>query len=178
MGCSIPMKPLFSRGTMNRFASRSGVLLLVVGLGFITELPSHSQSGGADEKTFILLQHDWAEARKKSDMVFLENFYASEFTVGNMNGSESSRAEDLAMFSSGDMKPAVITDGELKVTRGSWFGMIFVRRPKIVRTFDSRSVDASPPLLESNTTASPPRASMLCSRRPGIRLRQGTSDRH
>jgi len=116
MGCSIPMKPLFSRGNMNRFASRSGVLLLVVGLGFITELPSHSQSGGADEKTFILLQHDWAEARKKSDMVFLENFYASEFTVGNMNGSESSRAEDLAMFSSGDMKPAVITDGELKVT--------------------------------------------------------------
>jgi hypothetical protein len=39
--------------------------------------------------------------------------------------------------------------------RGSWFGMIFVRRPKIVRTFDSRSVDASPPLLESSTTASP-----------------------
>ena len=33
---------------MNRFASRSGVLRLVVGLGFITELPSHSQFGGAD----------------------------------------------------------------------------------------------------------------------------------
>jgi hypothetical protein len=33
---------------MNRFASRSGVLLLVVGLGFITELPSHSQIGSAD----------------------------------------------------------------------------------------------------------------------------------
>jgi ketosteroid isomerase-like protein len=32
-----------------------------------------------------------------------------------MNGAESSRAEDLAMFSSGDMKAAVITDGELKV---------------------------------------------------------------
>jgi hypothetical protein len=49
-------------------------------------------------------------------MAFLENFYASEFTVGNMNGSESSRADDLAMFSSGDMKPALITDGEMKVT--------------------------------------------------------------
>jgi len=101
---------------MNRFALRSGVLLLVVGLGVITELPSHSQSGAADEKTFTLLQHDWAEARKKSDMAFLENFYASEFTVGNMNGSESSRADDLAMFSSGDMKPALITDDEMKVT--------------------------------------------------------------
>lgn len=50
---------------MNRFASRSYVLLLVVALGVITELPSHSQSGGVDEKTFVLLQHDWAEARKK-----------------------------------------------------------------------------------------------------------------
>jgi len=109
------MKALFERGTMNRFASKSGVFLLVVGLGFITELPSHSQSGDADEKTLILLQHDWAEARKKSDLAFLENFYAREFTVGNMNGFESSRAEDLAMFSSGDMKPALITDGEMKV---------------------------------------------------------------
>ena len=97
------MKALFERGTMNRFASKSGVFLLVVGLGFITELPSHSQSGDADEKTLILLQHDWAEARKKSDLAFLENFYASEFTVGNMNGFESSRVEDLAMFSSGDI---------------------------------------------------------------------------
>ena len=100
---------------MNRFALRSAVLLLIVGLGLITQLPSHSQADGADEKTFVHLQHDWAEARKKSDIAFLENFYASEFTVGNMNGVESSRAEDLAMFSSGDMKPAVITDGELKV---------------------------------------------------------------
>ena len=101
---------------MSGFASRSGALLLVVALGAITELPSHSQSVGADEKTFMVLQRDWAEARKKSDMAFLENFYASEFTVGNMNGSESSRAEDLAMFSSGDMKPAAISDSELKVT--------------------------------------------------------------
>jgi hypothetical protein len=100
---------------MNRLALRSIILLLVVGLGVITE-GAHSQSGTTNEKTFILLQHDWAEARKKSDMAFLENFYASEFTVGNMNGFESSRAEDLAMFSSGDMKPAIITDSEMKVT--------------------------------------------------------------
>jgi ketosteroid isomerase-like protein len=32
-----------------------------------------------------------------------------------MNGAESSREQDLAMFSSGDMKPAVITDDEMKV---------------------------------------------------------------
>jgi hypothetical protein len=81
---------------MNRSASRFGVLLLVVGLGFITELSSHSQSGRADEKTFILLQHDWAEARKKSDMLS-ENFYASEFGR-KYERFESSRAEDTDVF--------------------------------------------------------------------------------
>jgi hypothetical protein len=83
---------------MNRFASRSVVLLLIVGLGVITE-PSYSRAGDADKQTFIKLQHDWAEARKKGDVAFLESFYAKEFTVGTMNGSESSRAQDLEMFS-------------------------------------------------------------------------------
>jgi hypothetical protein len=55
-------------------------------------------------------------SRKKADLPFLENFYAKEFTVGNMNGTESSRAQDLEMFSSGDMKPAVITDAQMKVS--------------------------------------------------------------
>jgi ketosteroid isomerase-like protein len=109
-------EPTIDGGAMNGFASRCGVLLLVgVAIGAIAERPSYSQSSGGDEKTLLKLQHDWAEARKKSDMAFLENFYGSEFTVGNMNGFESSRAEDLAMFSSGDMKPAIITDSELKV---------------------------------------------------------------
>src|ERR1700753_2828064 len=67
----------------------------------------------ADEQTFFKLQHDWAEARKSADMRFLENFYAKEFTVGSMNGGESSRTQDLAMFSSGDLKPAVIEDKEM-----------------------------------------------------------------
>ena len=67
------------------------------------------------DATFLKLQHDWAEARKSQDVGFLERFYAAEFTVGNMNGSESARAEDIAMFSSGDLKPAVIRDDQLKI---------------------------------------------------------------
>ena len=70
----------------------------------------------ANEQTFLKLQHDWAEARKNADMRFLENFYAKEFTVGSMTGGESTRAQDLAMFSSGDLKPAVIEDSEMHVS--------------------------------------------------------------
>ena len=67
------------------------------------------------EATFIKLQHDWAEARKARDVPFLEQFYAAEFTVGNMYGGEATRTQDIAMFSSGDLHPSVITDDQMKV---------------------------------------------------------------
>jgi Domain of unknown function (DUF4440) len=86
---------------MSRFISRSSRLLLTLCLGLPAALPSYSQAGNADEQTFVKLQHDWAEARKKGDVAFLERFYAKEFTVGTANGTESSRAQDLEMFSSG-----------------------------------------------------------------------------
>ena len=46
---------------------------------------------------------------------FLERLYAKEFSVGVMSGGESSRAQDLAMFSSGDLKPTVIEDKDMHV---------------------------------------------------------------
>ena len=91
--------------------------LLIAALTLAAAIPCQAQSNSTDEKTFVQLQHDWAEARKKADVSFLEKFYAPEFTVGNMNGSESTRAQDISMFSSGDLKPAVITDDQLKVYR-------------------------------------------------------------
>ncbi len=74
-----------------------------------------AQQPKPDEQTFFKLQHDWAEARKNADLRFLENFYAKEFTVGLLNGGESSRAEDLAKFSSGDLKPTVVDDRGMHV---------------------------------------------------------------
>ena len=99
---------------MIRLASPSLRFVLASTFAFLAALPSHAQSN-ADDNTFIKLQHDWAEARKHADLAFLESFYAKEFTVGNMDGSESSRAKDLSMFSSGDLKPSVITDDEMQV---------------------------------------------------------------
>jgi len=69
-----------------------------------------------NEHTFLKLQHDWAEARKNADILFLNSFYAKEFSVGSMTGGESTRAQDMAMFSSGDLKPAVIEDSDMHVS--------------------------------------------------------------
>ena len=99
---------------MHRSIARTGQLVLLATLALFAQ-PSWAQTPASNEQTFVQLQHDWAEARKKADVPFLESFYAKEFTVGNMDGSESSRAEDLEMFSSGDLKPAVIADSEMKI---------------------------------------------------------------
>jgi hypothetical protein len=94
------------------FASKhlaATVILLAFGISTASAGPK------ADEQTFLKLQHDWAEARKNADMPFLEGFNAKEFTVGVMTGGESSRTQDLAMFSSGDLKPMVIEDKDMHV---------------------------------------------------------------
>jgi ketosteroid isomerase-like protein len=96
---------------MNVRALQSLLLLLSLSLPAL----SQAQAPAANDQTFIQLQHDWAEARKHADLPFLERFYATEFSVGNMTGGESTRAQDLSMFSSGDLKPAVITDEAMRV---------------------------------------------------------------
>ena len=99
---------------MGKLQSHFTSVALAVGLGTFAT-PAHAQAPKANEGTFLKLQHDWAEARKNADMEFLESFYATEFTVGVMDGGESSRASDLLMFSSGDLKPSSIVDEQMKV---------------------------------------------------------------
>jgi ketosteroid isomerase-like protein len=93
---------------------KRGLTVVVFVLAFTVSSAIAAPTG--NEQTFLKLQHDWAEARKNADMHFLDSFYAKEFTVGSMTGGESSRAQDMAMFSSGDLKPAVIEDTEMHVT--------------------------------------------------------------
>ena len=76
-----------------------------------------AQTTPTDDATFRKLQSDWAEARKNQDVAFLERFYATEFTVGDMNGAESTREQDINLFRSKILKPAVITDSEMVVHR-------------------------------------------------------------
>ena len=89
--------------------------LTVVCVGLVAGAAGHAQAVDHREQELIALQQRWAEARKSADLSFLESFYAAEFTVGNMDGTESSRAKDLSMFASGDLKPSVISDDQMVV---------------------------------------------------------------
>jgi ketosteroid isomerase-like protein len=84
------------------------------------------QSGRVDaaqtEKELRTLQDEWAVARIKGDVEFLERFYAQELRLQVMDGSVVERKDDIAMFDRirrGDpdtIKPSYIKDVDMKVS--------------------------------------------------------------
>lgn len=90
----------------------AGVLTLA-----LCEVSWSQAPGGArlDTEELIALQHRWTDARVKRDVAFLENLYSKEFRITSMNGSVVTRAEDIAVFASGEMKPAAVTDEDMEV---------------------------------------------------------------
>jgi ketosteroid isomerase-like protein len=59
--------------------------------------------------------NQWAQARVDADVAFLERFYGAELRLNQMNGGVASRAEDIAAFANGMIKPEYIRDTELAV---------------------------------------------------------------
>ena len=95
-----------------------GLLFLIPGCG--------RQPGQADaaqtEKELRACQDEWAVARIKGDLDFLERFYAQELRLQVMDGSVVERKDDIAMFDRirrGDrdtIKPEFIQDVDIKVS--------------------------------------------------------------
>lgn len=86
----------------------------VVGLIFL--IPSVAQSPVETEKELLTIQKQWADARVKPDIPYLERLYAKEFRVHTMYGSVASREDDIAMFREGKIKPDFVRDVDMNVS--------------------------------------------------------------
>lgn len=75
-----------------------------------------SQTNAKAEKELLKIQDEWAAARVKRDVPYLEKLYAKEFWISNMNGSITSRSADIDAFASGDMRPVSVMNEEMKVS--------------------------------------------------------------
>jgi ketosteroid isomerase-like protein len=69
-----------------------------------------------DQKSLLALQDQWAAARVRRDVPFLEHLYAKEFRVTSLSGAVVDRAADIANFASGDLKPEQVSDDEMTAT--------------------------------------------------------------
>ena len=95
-----------------------GIILLMLGCA--------QKSGQVDaaqtDKELRTLQDEWAVARIKGDVDFLERFYAQELQLQVMDGSVVARKDDIATFDRirhGDpdtIKPSYIKDVDIKVS--------------------------------------------------------------
>jgi ketosteroid isomerase-like protein len=72
-------------------------------------------SSPSPEAELTALMNQWAQARVDADIAFLECFYGAELRLNQMNGGVASRAEDIAAFANGMIKPEYVRDTELSV---------------------------------------------------------------
>jgi ketosteroid isomerase-like protein len=74
------------------------------------------------ERELLAIQDEWATARIKGDVPYLEKLYAPEFYLQVMDGSVNTRAADIAMFERvrdkdpDAIQPQSINDVDMKVT--------------------------------------------------------------
>jgi ketosteroid isomerase-like protein len=95
---------------LTRCAAGAAVLALMV------QMPTMAQPLGEAEKKLTAIQKEWADARVKPDIAYLERLYAKEFRVQTMDGAVASRAEDIAMFKEGRIKPEFVRDEDMNIS--------------------------------------------------------------
>jgi ketosteroid isomerase-like protein len=67
------------------------------------------------EAEIVRVEDAWRQARIDRDVAFLERFYAREMRIQGMDGRVLSRADDIAMFRSGTIRPTRIDHGPLDI---------------------------------------------------------------
>lgn len=87
-----------------------GLALLFAGTG------AHARSFDKDKRDIVQAEDAWRKARIDADTQFLERFYAKELRIQNIEGKLVSRADDIAIFATGKIKPKFIDHGPLDVT--------------------------------------------------------------
>lgn len=109
---------------MNRYYPLLRVMAAFIGYELMTLIPAWAQSSEQTTQELIQLQNEWATARIKGDVGFLEKLYANEFRITAMNGSVVDRNADIAVFASRDMKPELIEDDDMLVSRYGEVAMV------------------------------------------------------
>src|ERR1700761_4937181 len=85
-------------------------------LAFMVQMPTMAQSPDEAEKKLMIIQKEWADARVKPDIAYLDRLYAKEFRVQTIDGAVASRADDIAMFKEGRIKPDFVRDEDMKIS--------------------------------------------------------------
>lgn len=94
---------------MNRSAAAIlGALALTILISGRAQTPAEAQ--------LLTIQKEWADARVRSDIPYLERLYAREFRVQTIAGNVATREDDIAMFRDGHLKAQYVRNEDLTVS--------------------------------------------------------------
>jgi ketosteroid isomerase-like protein len=83
---------------------------------FAAVVATASMAQSSVEKELLAIQKQWADARVKPDIDYLERLYAEEFRVQDINGDVNSREDDIAMFRERRIKPQFVRDEDMSMS--------------------------------------------------------------
>lgn len=89
--------------------------ILLLGLMAIVAVPASAQTTESARREITQAEDAWRKARIDGDTAFLDHFYAKEGRIQNMDGKIVSRADDIAIFATGKIKPKFIDHGPLDI---------------------------------------------------------------
>jgi ketosteroid isomerase-like protein len=105
---------------MKTYLMIAGAMLLCAGGAARAQTPAPEAASVATTEAaraaITRAEDAWRKARIDGDIAFLEQFYAKEGRIQAMDGKVKSRADDIAIFATGQIKPKFIDHGPLDIT--------------------------------------------------------------
>lgn len=109
---------------MNRYYTLFKRTMVIICWVMMAQTLAGAQSPEQIKQELLKLQNEWATARIKGDVAFLEKLYAKEFRITAMNGSVVDRDADIAVFANRDMKPEIIEDDDMQIAQYGEVAMV------------------------------------------------------
>ena len=98
----------------NRFALLLSVAFLA-GAGLLHAAQPNDAYTARDEADILQLEAQWAKALQSRDTAVMERILAPEYVGVDPSGAAMSKAQEIALFRSGDLKFDSVSTGEQKV---------------------------------------------------------------
>lgn len=101
---------------MKRFAATRSYAAAMGVLALTFLVPGNARSPEDARKELLTIQKEWADARVKGDVAYLERLYAQELRIQTMAGTVASREDDIAMFRERRIQPEYVRDEDMQVS--------------------------------------------------------------
>ncbi|MGA2361653.1 MAG: nuclear transport factor 2 family protein [Candidatus Aminicenantales bacterium] len=98
---------------MKRIAIAVCVVVLILAVAIIAQTQGQPKSGSAEQE-LLKLEQEWTNALVKADWAFLNRILADDWVITDIDGSVTTKAQDLASLKSGELVISSMVADDMK----------------------------------------------------------------